>query len=138
VANRWASLDERFWAKVAKGDGCWEWTGARAPSGYGRFTDNYRQRIAHRVAYEITVGPISDDLTIDHLCGNKGCVRPSHLEPVTRGENVRRYTRQITHCPQGHPYSGDNLIIRREGWRWCRTCRSNNRELRNLRRRRAS
>lgn len=86
---------ERFLAKaIIPSDvlsGCWEWRAAKAGGGYGRFApDGRRQVQAHRFAYEIVCGAIPDGLDLDHLCRNRGCVNPAHLEPVTRQENVRR------------------------------------------------
>jgi hypothetical protein len=91
---------ERFWRQVAKTDECWIWTGALR-NGYGAFWVEGRTIGAHRWAYEHTVGPIPDGLTLDHTCHKRGCtpgkscphracVNPSHLEPVTTGENTRR------------------------------------------------
>lgn len=82
---------------------------------------------AHRWLWEQEHGPIPDGMEIDHLCRNRACVRASHMELVTHLENVRRGEsgqRQArrTHCPQGHPYSGDNLRIRSDGGRLCRAC----------------
>lgn len=85
---------------------------------------------SHRHAYESLVGPIPGELTIDHLCRVRCCVNPDHLEPVTRGENVRRgeagrvvaaMHRAKTHCPHGHPY--DARSVEPRGWRRCRSCR---------------
>ncbi len=83
---------------------------------------------AHRYAYELMVGPIPAGLTIDHKCRVHNCVQPAHLEPVTCRVNILRgdtgqNNAQKTHCPHGHPYSDDNLIVTLEGWRRCRTCR---------------
>lgn len=82
---------DRFWAFVDQSGQCWTWQGRRTTHGYGLFSLFGRSMQAHRFAYEVTVGPIEADLTLDHLCGNKRCVRPDHLEPVTRAENIRRY-----------------------------------------------
>lgn len=81
---------ERFWAKVDRSDDCWVWTGTGTPKGYGQFAPHGKHVYAHRFAYELLVGPIPEGMTIDHLCRNRGCVRPDHLEVVTRGENTRR------------------------------------------------
>lgn len=93
VAGQFAPvpLDVRFFSKVHMTDSCWVWTGATI-NGYGVLGGGrgyYRAR-AHNVAYEQTVGPIPDGLELDHLCRNRACVRPDHLEPVTRAKNVRR------------------------------------------------
>lgn len=70
---------------------CWTWTGARNPKGYGSVADGRGgSMLAHRKAYEHLVGPIPEGLTIDHLCLNKSCVNPAHMEPVTRAENNSR------------------------------------------------
>jgi hypothetical protein len=85
------SYEERFWAKARKGVDCWEWTGFRLDSGYGRFMDAKRGVLyAHRVAYELSVGPIAPGLVVDHTCRNPSCVNPKHLDAVTQQENVRR------------------------------------------------
>lgn len=71
--------------------GCWNWQGTIDSKGYGRLDRGGRPQKAHRVAHELIIGPIRADLTIDHLCRNKRCVNPAHLEPVTVSENSRRY-----------------------------------------------
>jgi HNH endonuclease len=84
---------ERFLVKVAFGDpgGCWLWTGQVNESGYGHFRRRDGRTVkAHRFAYETARGPIPEGLTLDHLCGRPRCVRPTHLEPVTNAENLRR------------------------------------------------
>jgi len=89
---------DRFWSKVdlhglahpVLGP-CWLWTDPLNRYGYGRFARTSAHRVlAHRYAYELLVGPIGEGLTLDHLCERPACVRPSHLEPVTNSENVRR------------------------------------------------
>lgn len=77
-----------FWSRVDKTDGCWLWTSTVVWNGYGQFRINNRRVYAHRFAYEQVVGPVPDGL--DHLCRNRRCVNPAHLEPVTRQENLRR------------------------------------------------
>lgn len=118
----------RFWSKVELGEGCWLWRGATNRHGYGIFGVLGRSRMAHRIAYELSVGPIPEGLTIDHLCRNHACVRPGHLEPVTNKENILRgispsaIHARTTHCPQGHPYDARNTRIRRNGKRACLAC----------------
>lgn len=118
---------ERFWEKVEKTDSCWMWTATLIQSGYGHFRVGDRMVLAHRFAYELEVGPIPERLTLDHLCRNRACVRPSHLEPVTMLENLRRgragaYNAEKTHCKHGHEFTPENTG-NYGGKRYCRTCR---------------
>lgn len=133
-------LDERFWAKVDRRstNECWEWTAARNAAGYGQFrvTGQHSPVNAHRVAYEMSSGPIPAGHHIDHLCRNRGCVNPAHLEPVTqrtntlRGAGATAINARKTHCKRGHEFTPENTYEHPLG-RNCRTClRSNARELR--------
>jgi hypothetical protein len=128
------SLTERFWAKVEKTDECWLWTGALV-TGYGQIAVSDGQRAtAHRLSWEWENGPIPEGLQVNHHCDMRACVRPSHLYLGTQEQNMRDKMErgrwkgghgQETHCPQGHPYEGHNLILnsRRQG-RMCRTCKN--------------
>lgn len=113
---------------------CWEWTGYRR-GGYGRAKVNGVVVTVHRAAYEALVGPVPPGLVLDHLCRNKACYNPAHLEPVTNTENLRRgnlpqletmrgTSHDVTSCPAGHPYTKDNLAswAARRGWRQCLVC----------------
>lgn len=141
-----ATEPQRFWSRVersesahpALGTPCWPWTGCVDADGYGRVAFDGRGRMAHRVAYELAVGPIPDGLVIDHLCRTPRCVNPAHLEPVTRGENVRRGVAgalrrawnlalgRRTHCARGHAFDDANTSPRsgaNQGRRNCRACK---------------
>lgn len=89
---------------IVDDDGCWVWTKSTKRNGYGCFSVNGKTVSTHRYMYEQFVGHIPNGLVIDHLCGNKICCNPEHLEAVTQQENVLRYKRLITHCPAGHEY----------------------------------
>lgn len=103
--------------------GCWVWQDAPDRKGYGRLNVHRIMRLAHRVVYELLVGPIPDGLILDHLCRNRICVRPDHLEPVTSVENTRRGVFPVkSECPQGHPYDEENTLTDNRGYRHCREC----------------
>lgn len=123
-----------FWSKVDLTRGmasCWEWQGYRDRLGYGRVHMGGRHLKAYRVSYELVVGPIPTNLTIDHLCRNSSCVNPAHLEAVTKRENTLRGLTiparhaAKTHCIHGHPFSATNTYIawrRGTPHRVCRIC----------------
>lgn len=112
----------RFWAKVEPEYGCWLWTGSVLKSGYGSVVWNGRSARAHRVAYELTFGPIPNGLDIHHICGERLCVNPAHLEPMKHGEHAALHVRRPSHCPHGHPYDEANTYVTGSGMRQCRTC----------------
>lgn len=121
---------QKVWAKVDKTETCWLWTGAKSRSGYGHVVYAAKHWPAHRLIYELEVGPIPEGLQLDHLCRERRCVRPDHLEPVTAAENTRRAVAFRTppppksHCPHGHAYTDENLIADPRGRRLCRACKS--------------
>lgn len=110
----------RFAAHVTLEGECWLWASTLRDDGYGKFSG----RQAHRVVYEEVVGDIADGLELDHLCRNKACVRPDHMEPVTRLENMRRRYAIYTHCKSGHEFTLDNTYRMPSGHRACRRCRA--------------
>jgi hypothetical protein len=118
--------------KFKVGSGCWEWLGGKDGKGYGISTNKGRTARAHRHLYGLLFGPVPKHLVLDHLCRNRICVNPTHLEVVTHKQNILRglgvtaANARKTHCIHGHPLSGDNLYIRTrlgKPWRQCRACR---------------
>ena len=109
---------------VAKTGDCWLWTGHVNRGGYGMFNaEAGRTRVAHRQSYEIFVGLIPEGLQLDHLCRNRRCVNPAHLEPVTAAENTARgLNAKRTACPRGHDYTPENIYVNRLGAQVCREC----------------
>lgn len=123
------TVEQRFWAKVEPTGFCWNWAAPPNSTGYGQFAPiRGRKVLAHRFAYEALIGPIADGLYLDHLCRNRLCVNPDHLEPVTNRENLLRgfgfsaQNARKTECDHGHRLAGDNLKIDSEGYRRCRAC----------------
>lgn len=123
------TIGERLAARSApattlhNGTACIEWRGTRTPGGYGQMSVDNRHQYVHRLAWELTHGPIPSGLQIDHLCRNRACLNPDHLEPVTGEENTRRAAAAVEACPQGHPYDEVNTYVHpTKGYRQCRTC----------------
>ena len=122
---------ERFWIKVQKTPDCWNWIASHSTNGYGRLMHKNKYVAAHRWSYESLVGPIPDGLVIDHLCRNKLCVNPAHMEPVTQRENVMRgegiaaQNANKTHCVHGHEFNRENTYIYKTKYgpgRGCKSC----------------
>lgn len=90
------TVEDRFWAKVQKTEGCWAWTGAKDSSGYGAAWNGRRLVGAHRFSYEMSNGPVADGLVIDHTCHVPSCVRPDHLRAVTNKQNTENFSGLIT------------------------------------------
>lgn len=123
-----------FEERVCRTDDCWVWTGTISMNGYGMLGVGGRKGkklYAHRVSYNLFVGEVPEGLDLDHLCRNRRCVNPDHLEPVTRGENTRRgdlpkilkqRAKDRTHCMNGHIFNDSNTRLRKSGGKICRTC----------------
>lgn len=124
TGRRAAPVELRVWQYILITDDCWLWTGALHTHGYGMLNVDGLVRRAHRLVYEMLVGPIPDERPhLDHLCRVRHCVNPSHLEPVTNAVNVRRGAEARTHCKNGHPWSEENTYVRKDtGSRQCKTC----------------
>lgn len=135
-------LIDRFLEKIQRHEnGCWIFTGCLATTGYGKMSSsgpNRKSEYAHRISYELYNGLIPEGMEIDHLCRNRQCVNPEHLEVVTSALNMQRaapymilnpgnrgiHEKSKTHCPHGHEYSLENTYLDpRNGNRHCKACR---------------
>ena len=119
----------RFWANVEKTSTCWEWRGSISVYGYGQFGARERSWRAHRFAWVELRGEIPTGLVLDHLCRNRACVNPDHLEPVTDRVNTLRgiggsaLNAAKTHCKRGHEFDAENTATDNHGNRECVECR---------------
>lgn len=122
----------RFWSHVDKGEptACWLWklSVTLKRGGYGQFRCEGKTLRAHKVAYELAVGPVPDGLVLDHICRNPRCVNPAHLDPVPHAENTRRgmapsaVSKRTNRCARGHGFTAASTYIRPSGKRECRVC----------------
>lgn len=122
-------LPDNFIAKISIAGGCWLWTGCKNEGGYGYYHHGKRKSVrAHRFAFELANGPVPAGLQIDHLCRNRSCVNPAHLEAVTARVNTLRSTGQPalnaakSACHRGHPFDTKNTYVGTDGARRCREC----------------
>lgn len=134
---------ERFTERIdVRGeDDCWPWRAGVFDQGYGRFKSSGKEHRAHRLAYQLAIGPIDDGAHLDHTCHNadencpggrtcphRRCCNPRHLEPTTRVENVMRGRSQAaenarkTHCQKGHALTPENVRLTSDGRRRCMAC----------------
>ena len=121
-------LDELLaFADVGPPEDCWNWQARKNVDGYGKVSLFGRDWLAHRLVYEAMRGDVPDDLTCDHLCRNRACVNPYHIElvdpvaNVMRGEGFGARNARKTHCGNGHPFNEQNTYMHR-GRRHCRSC----------------
>ncbi|MGN6656099.1 MAG: HNH endonuclease signature motif containing protein [Rhodanobacter sp.] len=120
----------RFWEHVEKTGSCWLFKPAvEAERKYGNFFVSPQRKnvLAHRYSYEISIGPIPEGMTLDHLCEVTQCVNPEHLEPVTLGENLRRAHLAGDVCKNDHVYEEVGYFFTQEGWIVCKQCRKDSR-----------
>lgn len=125
-----ATAEVRFFSHLTETlAGCWMWDKPDLKTGYGQFWDNNQKWLPHRWSYEFFCAEIPADLVLDHLCGNRACANPWHLEPVTQRVNLVRSTNFIavnaamTHCVRGHPFDEANTSYRQDRpGRVCRAC----------------
>ena len=119
---------ERFNALISRSDsdGCWIWTGTARPDGYGQYTIavNGKKTIykSHRLCYELSIGPIPDGAHLHHVCMNRACVNPLHLEPMQPSAHEKLHHVRQTHCLRGHEFTDDNVYVRSNGGRTCKIC----------------
>lgn len=133
------TTEQRFFADVQQSaDGCWPWTGTCEERGYGNFYAHNKTYKAHRWSYEFFRVELPEELELDHLCLNKTCVNPWHLEPVPGIENQRRrygvYGSDLRLCMHGHEMTPINTYINPRGVRCCRTCMRESRRRSRLKR----
>ncbi len=130
---------ERFWSKIIKTGNCWDWLAYKDFNGYGRFGFNGKVVRSHQFSYILHKGEIPDGMVIDHLCRNKACCNPEHLEVVSQAENMQRgkirsFHRNKTQCPKGHEYNKENTYYGKNNVRWCKSCLRENGRLQAKRR----
>jgi len=118
----------RFWEKVVIGEPCWIWIAHKNKNGYGYMGISNKLVLVHRFSYELRFGLIPAGLTIDHLCRNRACVNPHHMETVSNRENILRgesppaKMARATHCINGHAFTTENTYLTKRGHRDCRAC----------------
>jgi hypothetical protein len=109
-------------ADTSNPEACWTVAQDLDRGGYARISQRSKKVLAHRLSYELLIGPIPDGLELDHKCENTACINPGHLEPVTFAENMRRRAMRASHCRNGHLRTPENVHLGPSGKRSCRPC----------------
>lgn len=134
-AREISRLPERIRSKIeVRPNGCWQWTAAKYGKGYALVRWEGGNRLAHRIVYQLLRGVTPPELTCDHLCRNRACVNPWHIELVTnrknvlRGQGITAVNARKTHCKHGHEFTEENTRWRIRDGRWRRVCRACHRQ----------
>lgn len=116
-----------IWKHIQLTPSCWFWKGSKTCNGYGQMSFAGKRHLAHRFVYELLEGKIPETADLDHLCRNRNCVNPAHLDYVSRRDNLLRGTLRnqnsdVTHCIRRHSFTVENTYLTKDNRRQCRIC----------------